>query len=106
MLLFTVIRVLDGYELADRTMWLWLGLLLAIVTAVGAWMNMQAAGEGLADIRTQVGSAAAAAKGAVDRDDKPVETAPAAPVETPPAPPAAPSPPATPQADDASRTEP
>jgi hypothetical protein len=101
MLLFTVIRVIDGYTLADRTIWLWLGLVLAVVTAVGAWMNMQAAGEGLGDIRASVSGAAAAAKGAVDRDDKPAAAAPAtpeppaaAPVETsaavPPPPPSEP----------------
>ena len=66
LLLFTVIRVLDGYEGADRTIWLWLGLLLAVVIAAGAWMNMQASGESIADIRASVAGAAAAAKGAVD----------------------------------------
>ena len=64
LLIFTLIRVIDGYEFADRTIWLWLGLLLAVVIAVGAWMNMQASGEGLADIRSSVAGAAAAAKGA------------------------------------------
>jgi hypothetical protein len=69
LLLFTVIRVLDGYAFADRTIWLWLGLLLAVLIAVGAWMNMQASGESFADIRAAAAGAAAAAKGAVDRDD-------------------------------------
>ncbi len=64
LLIFTVIRVIDGYEFADRTIWLWLGLLLAVVIAVGAWMNMQASGEGIADIRASVAGATAAAKGA------------------------------------------
>ena len=111
-LIFVAIRWLDkpGPSIANegvsRTFWAWLGLILAIAIVVGAWMNMQAAGEGLADIRTQVGSAAAAAKGAVDRDDKPVEATPAAPVETAPSPPADPSPPVTPQADETPRTEP
>lgn len=91
-LLFTLIRVLDGYEFADRTIWLWLGLILSIVIAVGAWMNMRAAGEGLSDVRTQLAGAAAAAKGAVDRDETPSqappppssETAPPADEEAPP----------------------
>ena len=83
-LIFALIRWLDkpGGDFVGRTFWSWLGLLFAIVMVVGAWLNMQAAGEGLADIRTQVGSAAAAAKGAVDRDDKPAEAAPAAPAPT------------------------
>jgi len=102
--IFTVIKFLADNEF--RTFWAWLGLILAIAIVVGAWLNMQAAGEGLADIRTQVGSAAAAAKGAVDRDDKPVEATPAAPVEPAPSPPADPSPPVTPQADETPRTEP
>jgi hypothetical protein len=103
--IFTVIKFLADNEF--RTFWAWLGLIIAIAIVVGAWMNMQAAGEGLADIRTQVGSAAAAAKGAVDRDDKPVEATPAAPA------PAEPSPvePSVPSSDppgeaDAPRTEP
>ncbi|HSD02280.1 MAG TPA: hypothetical protein VLB81_07930 [Gaiellales bacterium] len=78
--IFTVIKFLADNEF--RTFWAWLGLILALAIVVGAWLNMQAAGEGLADIRTQVGSAAAAAKGAVDRDDKPAEAAPAAPAPT------------------------
>jgi cation transport ATPase len=93
LLLFTLIRVIDGYEFADRTIWLWLGLLLAVVIAVGAWMNMQATGEGISDIRASVAGAAAAAKGAVDRNDEPAATAPPATPdvsEEPPAPPDAP----------------
>ena len=82
LLIFTVIRVLDGYEFADRTIWLWLGLLLAVVIAVGAWMNMQASGQGIADIRASVTGAAAAAKGRVDRDDRPSEP-PATPAPPP-----------------------
>jgi hypothetical protein len=100
LLLFTVIRVLDGYEFADRTIWLWIGLLLAVVIAVGAWMNMQASGESFADIRASVSGAAAAARGAVDRDDTPAATTtPDAPA-APPAAPAEPEPPAAPAAPD------
>ncbi len=83
LLIFTVIRVIDGYEFADRTIWLWLGLVLAVVIAVGAWMNMQASGEGIADIRASMAGAAAAAKGAADSgrdktDDAATDTSPAA----------------------------
>ena len=99
LLIFVAIRWLDkpGPSIANegvgRTFWAWLGLLLAIVIVVGAWLNMQAAGEGLAEIRSHVGSAAAAAKGAVDRDDKPTEAAPSAsaPVEPTPVQPSAPA---------------
>ena len=88
LLLFTLIRVIDGYEFADRTIWLWLGLLLAVVIAVGAWMNMQASGEGVSDIRASVSGAAAAAKGAVDRGGEPSRTPPPSTPETPTATPA------------------
>jgi hypothetical protein len=90
LLIFTVIRVIDGYEFADRTIWLWIGLVLAIVIAVGAWMNMQASGESLADIRASMAGAAAATKGAVDRTDEPgpsaTGSAPAAEDTSPPPP--------------------
>jgi len=84
LLLFTVIRVLDGYEFADRTIWLWIGLLLAVVIAVGAWMNMQASGESFADIRAPVAGAASAARGAGDRDDASTTAATEATVPTTP----------------------
>jgi cation transport ATPase len=108
LLIFTVIRVIDGYEFADRTIWLWIGLVLAIVIAVGAWMNMQASGESLADIRASMAGAAAAAKGAVDRKDEPGPSATGsatAAEDTSPPPPSAPdvegtSPPSAPAAED------
>ena len=74
-------------DVVDRTIWSWLGLALAIVLVIGAWLNMQAAGEGLAHIKSTVTGATAAARGTVDRDDTPAAAAPpppaAAPVETP-----------------------
>jgi hypothetical protein len=103
LVIFTVIKFLADNEF--RTFWAWLGLILAIAIVVGAWLNMQAAGEGLADIRTQVGSAAAAAKGAVDRDDKPAETVPPAPAPAEPIEPSAPLADPPPEAE-APRTEP
>ena len=57
LLIFVVIRFLDkpGPSIANegvsRTIWAWIGLVLAIVIVAGAWMNMQAAGEGLADVQ-------------------------------------------------------
>jgi cation transport ATPase len=104
LIVFTIIKFLVDNEF--RTFWAWLGLILAIVIVVGAWMNMQAAGEGLADIRSQVSSAAASAKDAVDRDDAPAAAAPAAPAAPAPSEPAAPEaapppPPPEPAAPDA-----
>jgi amino acid transporter len=62
LVIFVAIRFLDkpGPSIAnagvDRTIWAWLGLILAIVIVVGAWMNMRAAGEGLGDVRDRVTS--------------------------------------------------
>ena len=91
-LLFTFIRFIDKPSAFDRTFWAWLGLALAIVIAVGAWMNMQASGESLADIRSSVAGAATAARGAVDRKDEP-STSPASSPPASPAPPAEDAPP-------------
>jgi len=76
--IFTVIKFLADNEF--RTFWSWLGLILAIAIVVGAWLNMQAAGEGLADVKSQVSAAAAsataAAKSAADSvGDKTGDTA-------------------------------
>jgi hypothetical protein len=60
--IFTVLKFLVDNEF--RTFWAWLGLILAIAIVVGAWLNMQAAGEGLADVRSQVSAAAAGATAA------------------------------------------
>lgn len=100
LVIFTVIKFLADNEF--RTFWAWLGLVLAIAIVVGAWLNMRAAGDSMADVKATFSSAATAARGAVDRDDKPAEPAPpapAAPAETPPSEPSASdteSPPANP----------
>ncbi len=77
-------------DIVDRTIWSWIGLALAIVLVIGAWLNMQAAGEGLAHIKSTVTGATAAARGAVDRDDTPAAAAPAPPAAPPVEAPAAP----------------
>ena len=81
--LFTVIKFLADNEF--RTFWAWLGLILAILIVVGAFLNMQAAGESFQSVRSQVTSAASgaatAARGAVDRDE-PRPEAPSAPSTT------------------------
>lgn len=81
--IFTVIKFLADNEF--RTFWSWLGLLLAILIVVGAFLNLQAAGESFESMKSQVTSAAsgaaAAARGAVDRDEAPA-AAPPAPAAT------------------------
>ena len=89
LVIFTVIRFLDkpGGGLADsfvdRTIWAWLGLILSIVIVVGAWMNMQAAGEGLGDIRDKVQSVttSGAATAPSQPAEQPAATEPVAPAE-------------------------
>ena len=80
-LLFTIIRFIDkpGGDAVDRTFWAWLGLALAIVIAIGAWMNMQASGESLAEVRSRFGGGATATTGTA----APTATTP--PAATPPA---------------------
>ncbi len=91
LLLFTFIRFIDkpGGGLADsiieRTVWAWLGLILAIAIVVGAWLNMQAAGESLRDVRARVQSMTSPSR----REAAPPP--PAEPVSPPPAEPAPPS---------------
>lgn len=72
-------------DAVSRTIWAWLGLVLAIVVVAGAVMGMQAAGKSFSDMRTEF-------SGAVGSRDR-AATPPAAPV--PPADPPASSPPTT-----------
>ena len=88
-LVFVFIRWIDkpGGDLVsdaiDRTIWAWIGLALAILLVVGAFLNMQAAGEGIADIRAAAAGAAAAAKRGGDRDATPDAAAPPPPAAAP-----------------------
>jgi hypothetical protein len=98
LLLFTILKFLVSNEF--RTFWAWLGLLLAIFVAIGAFMNMKDLGHSLSDMGSEMkaaaGSATAAARAATDKGDgADAPSAPAAP-EAPPAPetPAAPEAPA------------
>jgi hypothetical protein len=54
LLVFTFIKFLVDNEF--RTFWAWLGLALAIVVAIGAWLNMQAAGESVQSVMDRFGS--------------------------------------------------
>jgi hypothetical protein len=104
-LIFTVIKLLT--ILGDEaTIWAWVGVALAVLIAVGAFMTVQEAG-GVDTLRNEAsslgGSGASSAPAAPEGygtppPAPPVETA-APPVETP-APAAAPEPPASEAADD------
>ena len=67
LLIFTFIRFVDKPSAFDRTIWAWLGLILAIVIVAGAWLNMKAAGESGAGMMDRFGS------------KEPAASAPAAP---------------------------
>jgi cation transport ATPase len=107
LLIFTVLKFLVSNEF--RTFWAWLGLLLAVLVAVGAWVNMKQLGESVsemgASMKTAASSAAAAAKAATDKGDDAPAAAPAAAAPAPAAPAApapeapAPPPPAAPAAE-------
>jgi hypothetical protein len=76
LLLFTVIKFFADSEF--RTWAAWVGLILAVVIAVGAWMNMQATGESFGDLQ-KLGGGAGASGGTT--------TPPSTPTQTPPPPP-------------------
>src|SRR6478752_7659318 len=59
LVLFTLLKVLTNDYVA---VWAWIGLLLSIGIAAGAWLGMKAAGESLADLTSSVASAASNAK--------------------------------------------
>lgn len=61
LVLFTLIKVLTNDYVAS---WAWIGLVLTIVMAAGAWLNMQAAGESLSDLKSSVTAAASSATAA------------------------------------------
>ena len=87
LLVFTFIRFIASPAVissrsVDRTFWAWLGLMLAILIVVGAWWNMKALGESIAEMgasmKTAASGAAAAAKSATDKGDDAPAAAPAA----------------------------
>ena len=106
LLLFVFIRFIakpgGGFADAfvDRTFWAWIGLVLAIVVCVGAWMNMRAAGEGLEEVKAKLSSmtqssgtqssTSTAAPAAPAAPAPPAET-PAPPADEPPSAPGEPS---------------
>jgi hypothetical protein len=100
LVLFTVIKFFADNEF--RTFWAWLGLILSIVVLIGAWLNMQAAGEGLSDVRDRMSSMTSGGGGAA-ATTPPAPPPSAPPPTTPAAPPPAPEPPADTDPDDTSR---
>jgi hypothetical protein len=95
LLIFTFIKFLVDNEF--RTFWAWLGLALAIVVAVGAWMNMQAAGESVQGVMDRFGARSetttttpTTTTPTTTTTPPPSETTPTAPTppEEPPPPPA------------------
>ena len=92
LVLFTLIKVLSNDYVAT---WAWVGLVLSIAVGVGAWLNMQEAGESLGDLKASVtpsGSSTPPAPAAPAEPAQPAASAEAAapaPVDASP-PPAAP----------------
>ena len=80
LLLFTVIKFFADSEF--RTWAAWVGLILAVVIAIGAWMNMQATGESFGDLQ-KLGGGAGASGGTTTTPPPP----PSTPTQTPPPPP-------------------
>lgn len=87
LVVFTVLKFLVSNEF--RTFWAFIGVLLAIFVAVGAFMNMKELGHSLEDMGNEMkaaaGSAAAAAKTATDKNDAaaPAPAEASAPTEAP-----------------------
>jgi hypothetical protein len=84
LVLFTLIKVLSNDYVAT---WAWVGLVLSIVVGVGAWMNMQEAGESLGDLKSSFTPAGSSTPAPA------TEAAPAT-VADPPSAPETPAPPA------------
>ena len=70
---FVLIRFIDKpgsgpvSDVIDRSIWAWLGLILAIVLVAGAWANMKLAGESLTDMKDRVAAMARVAPEAAPR---------------------------------------
>jgi hypothetical protein len=86
LLLFTVIKFFADSEF--RTWAAWVGLILAIVIAGGAWMNMQATGESISDLQ-KLGSGGTGGGGGAGGTTTP--PTPSTPSDTTPPPPPPPS---------------
>lgn len=101
LLLFTVIKFFADGEF--RTFWAWLGLALSVAIMIGAVMNMQAAGQSFADVKSTLASGAAAASAAAKSASDSAQSSSATAAAPDPAPPA--TPPAAEAASDAADDE-
>ncbi|HMJ00242.1 MAG TPA: hypothetical protein VK488_10455 [Gaiellaceae bacterium] len=81
--LFTLIKVLADNEF--RTVWAWIGLLLAAVIAVGAWLEVMAGG-GMETLRTEA-SGMKMRTGGSDAPAPPPQAPPSSEPAPPPPPP-------------------
>ena len=117
LLLFTFIRFIDGYTGFDRTIFAFLGLILAILIAAGAFLNMQSSGRSFADMKGEFSGAVGSARNRGPTSTTPPPADPVPPTTSPadPIPPSAdptppttyPTPPAdTPDGPDTPRTTP
>lgn len=66
-------------DVVDRTIWAWVGLLLALVVVAGAVLGMQAAGKSFSDMRTEFSGAV----GSRDRSTSPPRATPPVTPEPP-----------------------
>ena len=85
LLLFTVIKFFADSEF--RTLGAWLGLILAIVIAAGAWANMKLTGESVGDLQKLGGGAGGAAGGGGAASGGGRAPPPSTPADTTPPPP-------------------
>jgi len=90
--LILALAVIKNLQDEFSTFWAWLGLALAIVIAVGAWLEVQAAG-GIATLKSQLPSMPASSSGGAAAAAAPPP--PAAPEATPSEPEAAADEPST-----------
>ena len=84
LVLFTLIKVLSNDYVAT---WAWVGLVLSIAVGVGAWLNMQEAGESLGDLKSSVAPAGSGAPPAAAEPAPPVASETPAATEPEPGPP-------------------
>jgi hypothetical protein len=96
-LIFAIIKLLTIID-DEATIWAWIGVILAVLVAVGAWLEVQAAG-GMNTLRSEIPTSSSSSSPPA-ASVPPVSTTPSTPEATAPpmAEPQTPEPPAAPQA--------
>jgi hypothetical protein len=96
-LIFAIIKLLTIID-DEATIWAWIGVILAVLVAVGAWLEVQAAG-GMNTLRSEMPTSSSSSSPPA-ASAPPVSTTPSTPEATAPpmAEPQTPEPPAAPQA--------